>query len=73
MSDKAFLFFKRLQEARAGKTTIFISHRFSTVRRAQRIAYIHEGRVAEQGTHAELMAKKGLYHDMFTRQAQGYR
>lgn len=65
--------FNRLQAARKGKTTIFISHRFSTVRRAKQIVFIHEGRISETGTHEQLMKMKGKYYEMFTKQAEGYR
>jgi len=64
--------FETLMEVRKGQTTIFISHRFSTVRRAQRIIFMHEGRVAESGTHQELMRLKGKYYQMFTAQSKGY-
>lgn len=55
------------------KTTIIVSHRFSTVRRADRIIVIDRGRIVEQGSHQKLMKQKGLYHEMFTKQAEGYR
>ncbi len=64
--------FSRLQTARKDKTTIFISHRFSTVRRAKYIIVLDNGRLKEQGTHEELMKRRGLYHEMFTKQAEGY-
>jgi ATP-binding cassette, subfamily B, bacterial len=53
-------------------TTILISHRFSTVRHADRICVLEQGRVVELGTHDELMAKGGRYHTMFTLQAQRF-
>ncbi|MDB5185171.1 MAG: msbA2 [Candidatus Saccharibacteria bacterium] len=65
--------FNKLMAARKGKTTIFISHRFSTVRRAEMIAYMHHGKLVEYGTHEALMAQKSRYYDMFTLQAEGYR
>jgi ATP-binding cassette subfamily B protein len=55
------------------KTAIIVSHRFSTVRRADRIVVLDGGRVIEEGSHEKLMKNKGLYHDMFTKQAEGYR
>ncbi|MEO7555390.1 MAG: ABC transporter ATP-binding protein [Acidimicrobiales bacterium] len=61
--------FERLLEATRGCTTILISPRFSTVRRADRICVIEEGRVVEEGTHEELMARRGRYQTMFDLQA----
>jgi ATP-binding cassette subfamily B protein len=55
------------------KTALIISHRFSTVRRAGRIVVLDKGQIIEQGTHSELMKHAGLYHEMFTKQAEGYR
>jgi len=56
----------------AGATTIYISHRFNTVRKADKIALVENGTIAEYGSHAELMALKGQYYDLFTTQAEGY-
>ncbi len=55
------------------KTTIIVSHRFSTVRRANRIIVLEHGEIIENGSHQTLMKKKGVYHDLFTKQAEGYR
>lgn len=55
------------------KTALIVSHRFSTVRRANRIVVLDKGKILEQGTHQELLEQKGLYHDMFNKQAEGYR
>ena len=64
--------FDRLLEATRRCTTILISHRFSTVRHADRIAVLEHGRVIELGTHDELMAKGGRYRTMFDLQAQRF-
>lgn len=62
--------FKRLAEDR---TALIISHRFSTVRVADRIAVLHEGRLEEFGSHEDLMARNGRYAHLFSLQAAGYR
>ncbi|MBA3947186.1 MAG: ABC transporter ATP-binding protein [Herpetosiphonaceae bacterium] len=65
--------FQRLHELIAGKMVLLISHRFSTVRMADRIAVLDGGRLTEIGTHAELMALGGTYARLFNLQAEGYR
>ncbi|MEA2912666.1 MAG: ATP-binding cassette, subfamily bacterial, partial [Bradyrhizobium sp.] len=57
----------------AGKTTLLISHRFSTVRMADRIIVLEEGEIIESGTHQALLANDGRYAEMFELQAAGYR
>ncbi len=57
-----------LREVMQGRTTIFISHRVSTVRNADRIAVLHEGRIVETGTHNELLALNGYYSDLYNKQ-----
>jgi ATP-binding cassette subfamily B protein len=64
--------YERFLELTAGLTTIVISHRFSTVRRADRIVVLDGGRVAEDGTHASLVAAGGRYATMFALQAQRF-
>jgi ABC-type multidrug transport system fused ATPase/permease subunit len=64
--------FDRILAATRGVTTILISHRFSTVRHADRICVLEHGRVVELGTHAELMAVGGRYKTMFELQAQRF-
>jgi ATP-binding cassette subfamily B protein len=65
--------FSRLQQLARGRTAIFISHRFSTVRRADRILVFEQGRLIEQGTHEELLALGGRYAELFNLQAESYR
>ena len=64
--------FQRFQELAAERTAIVISHRFSTVRIADRIAVLHGGRLEELGSHRELVARAGRYAHLFSLQAQGY-
>jgi ABC-type multidrug transport system fused ATPase/permease subunit len=64
--------FERLLDATRGCTTILISHRFSTVRRADRICVVEDGAVVEVGSHDELMAKAGRYREMFDLQASRF-
>ena len=59
-----------LQSIERGRTTIVIAHRLSTVVDADEIVVLEAGRVAERGTHAELLRKGGLYAEMWNRQAQ---
>jgi ATP-binding cassette subfamily B protein len=65
--------FLRFSELVAGRMAILISHRFSTVRMADRIIVLQHGTVVEQGTHEELLATPGLYEELFRMQAAGYR
>jgi ATP-binding cassette subfamily B protein len=57
-----------LRDVMQGRTTIFISHRVSTVRNADRIAVLHGGRIVELGTHDELLAVNGYYSDLYNKQ-----
>jgi ATP-binding cassette subfamily B protein len=65
--------FLRFSELTAGKMAVLISHRFSTVRMADRILVLRAGELVEDGTHSELVARGGLYAELFGLQAAGYR
>ena len=65
--------FNRFVELTFDKCAVLISHRFSTVRMADRIVVLHEGKLLEHGTHEELLAAGGQYSELFQLQASGYR
>jgi ATP-binding cassette subfamily B protein len=65
--------FQRFKGLAKGKTAVLISHRFSTVRMADRILVLSGGRIIESGSHEELVARRGVYADLFELQAAGYR
>ena len=65
--------FMRFSELVAGRMAVLISHRFSTVRMADRIIVLRSGTLEEEGTHDELVARGGLYNELFTMQAAGYK
>jgi ABC-type multidrug transport system fused ATPase/permease subunit len=72
-SNAEYRIFKRIFQTSKDKTLIIISHRFSTVRNAQKVYVLHEGKIVGQGTHKQLMAKKnGRYKKVFDLQAKGY-
>jgi ATP-binding cassette subfamily B protein len=64
--------FERLRRLSEGRTAVYISHRFSTVRQADRILFFERGQLVEEGTHGELMALGGRYARLFTMQASAY-
>jgi ATP-binding cassette subfamily B protein len=68
-----FEVFRRFADLTAGKMALFISHRFSTVRMADRIVVLENGRVIEDGSHARLTSLGGRYAEMFEMQAASYR
>jgi ATP-binding cassette subfamily B protein len=65
--------FNRFAELGSGQMVLLISHRFSTVRMADRIVVLEQGGILEEGTHAQLLARDGLYAELFRLQAEGYR
>ena len=68
-----FEVFQRFKELSVGKTAVLISHRFSSVRMADRILVLADGTVEAAGTHEELLAERGRYAELFELQAAGYR
>jgi ATP-binding cassette, subfamily B, bacterial len=68
-----FEVYQRFVELTAGKMAVLISHRFSTVRMADRILVLEEGQIVEKGSHQQLVAQQGKYAELFELQAAGYR
>jgi len=68
-----FEVFQRFRELADNRTAVLISHRFSSVRMADRILVLADGRIEASGTHAQLMAQGGRYAELFELQAAGYR
>jgi ATP-binding cassette, subfamily B, bacterial len=60
---------RALETVLAGRTSFVIAHRLSTIRNADRILVVHAGRIVEEGDHASLLARRGRYHDLYTRQS----
>jgi len=71
-ADAEHAVFERFQRLAAGRTTLIISHRFPTVRMADRILVLEKGRITEDGSHAVLLAANGTYARLFQLQARGY-
>jgi ATP-binding cassette subfamily B protein len=65
--------YQRFHELTRGRTTLLISHRFSTVRMADRILVLEQGRIVEEGDHASLVARGGRYAELYAMQADRYR
>lgn len=65
--------FEKLEQLPKDRTVFLVSHRFSTVRHADRILVFKDGEIVEQGTHKELLKLKGLYEHLFSLQAKGYK
>jgi ATP-binding cassette subfamily B protein len=72
-AENEFKVFQQFRQLTAGKIAVLISHRFSTVRMADRIFVIEHGEISEAGTHDELLAEGGTYARLFTLQAESYR
>lgn len=71
-AQSEYRIFDRIYNFFGNKSVIIISHRFSTVRSADRILVLDEGKIVEEGNHKELLAKEGIYADSFKKQAEGY-
>lgn len=68
-----YTIFNNIYRAHASKTTLIVSHRFSTVRKADKIIVMEKGKITEYGSHEELIKYNGLYKEMFEVQAEGYK
>lgn len=67
-----FQVFEQVRRLARGRTVLFISHRFSSARSADRILVLNQGRLVEEGSHEDLIARNGLYAELFTLQARAY-
>jgi ATP-binding cassette, subfamily B, bacterial len=71
-AEAEYEIFSNLQKHYENRTLILVSHRFSTVRNADKIIVISKGKIIEEGSHEELLTKGGKYFKMFSAQAKGY-
>lgn len=71
--ESEYNIYKRFAQLVAGNTSLLISHRFSTIKIADVIAVLQNGRIVEYGGHNELLTQKGIYAKLFTMQAERYR
>lgn len=71
-ADAEYRIFNKIYNFFDNKTVLIISHRFSTVRNADRVIVLRDGKIVEEGSHTELMKKNGVYADNFRKQAEGY-
>src|SRR5207302_4185837 len=71
-AQAAYELFARLRALASGRSAVYISHRFSTVRQADRILFLEHGKLVEEGTHPELMALSKRYAALFNMQASAY-
>ena len=71
-AEAEYEIFRNLDKQYKSKSLLLISHRFSTVRNADKIIVLDEGKIIDEGTHEKLVGKKGLYAEMFMKQAVGY-
>jgi ATP-binding cassette subfamily B protein len=72
-AEAEYEIFRRFGELMEGRIAVLISHRFSTVRMADRIVVLSAGKIIELGSHAELVQMDGAYARLFNLQAEGYR
>ena len=63
----------RYRDLTAGRTSVYISHRLASTRFCDRVIYLEDGRIMEEGTHDSLMAERGAYYKLFEIQSQYYR